>query len=127
MTNNDMTAPALEFAPVNVGETSLIGIVNESGMFFPNRFYVNQEEADTGMLALARDTVNRINTHYESRRKVNEDGNLSKPGRRSDYDIALLEVSATWIDTLAAAAEEKAAVERFLAGLSPEARAAIGK
>ena len=110
---------------LKVNKGKVIGIVNQEGFFHPNHFYTTQEEADTGMLELALTTITNINTHYESRRVVKEDGSVSKPGRRSDADIDAMKEAEGWVARLESAQLERDAVARFKATLTPEQLAVL--
>ena len=130
VTVNDNTV-GMGFQAVKLPGVSkkVIGIANGDGFLFPNRFYATQEEADAGMLSLAQSEIERVNHHYNSRRTVknNDDGTttLSKPGRRSDADIALLQHCEDWVAGLEGAQQERDAIARFKATLTPEQLAVL--
>ena len=110
---------------LKVDKSKVIGIINGDGFFYPDHFYTTQDNADAGMLSLALSEISRVNNFYDSRRKVNEDGSLAKPGRRSDADMLTVNVAEGWVAKLEAAHEEREVIARFKATLTPEQLAVL--
>ena len=108
----------MKLANFQVNSTEVYGIQNNEGFLFPGRFFQTEEEANNGLLKLARARIVEIKEFYESRRKEKEDGTFGKPGRRSDAHNAELKQCEEIIARLEAEETRKNNIESYLGKLN---------